>query len=845
MVGVDSKKNKKGWRMKQDNVLRHIFGWLLLFILCMAAAPVFAADISGTVYDSSGTTPIVEGYVEFYTGDPCDPATYNFIDLAFINPDGTYTLSDPTGAVLLAGDYYLKAFSYGNHIPEWWAVGASSPACGDAQIVTVAAVGDIITGKDFQLDTGATISGTVYDNSGVTLVTDGGVVEIYTGDPCAGTGYVTTFIVNPDGTYAVTGLPAGNYYLKAFSNGNHIPEWWASPASSSACGGAQAVIVGGGGTAIGTDFQLDIGATISGTVTDSAVIPIPITDGYVEAYTGDPCAIYNFVGVGSLSVDGTYSIAGLPAGNYYLKAFSNGNHIPEWWATPLSDPACVSAQTVAVVVGETVAGKDFQLATGATISGTVYDDTGVTPIVGGGSVMAFTGSPCGSYITAGIGSVGPTGTYTIGGLAVGTYYLKAYPTNSYVSEWWADPASSPACADALSVVVATSADIVIGKDFQLNSGFMVTTLASPAAGGTVTGGGTHISGDGATLTATPATGYIFSGWSSTTTVIADPLANPLSFTVVSDTTITANFNRIPHTVTTSVLPDVGGTVTGAGPYFYGDTAILTAIPATGYAFTHWSGDATGTVNPLGVPVYSDKNITANFSLTYTVTTSANPVAGGTVTGGGIYVSGATATLTATPAAGYVFTGWSGGATGTTNPLAIPAISSDKNITANFAPTYTVTTLANLAAGGSVTGGGVYTSGDPATLTATPAAGYAFTGWGGDVTGTANPLVVTVDSDKNVIANFIPTYTVTTSANPATDGTVTGGGTYNSGASASLTATPAKGFEFTGWSGGATGTTNPLAITVDSDVNIIANFAPKRHLSFPIRAIDGTIVIIYM
>lgn len=827
--------------MKQNNVFRHIFGWLLLFVLCVGATPVFAANISGTVYDSSGTTPIIEGWVEFYTGDPCDPATYNFIDLAYINPDGTYALTDPGGTVLLAGDYYLKAFSSGNHVPEWWAGLNSSPVCGDAQIVTVAAVDVIITGKNFQLDSGATISGTVKNNLGV-AITDGGGVEAYTGDPCAGTGYVGLFNIDlVDGTYTITGLPAGNYYLNTFSNGNHIPEWWADPASSPVCTGAQAVIVGPGATVTGKDFQLDIGATISGTVTSST--GVAITDGYVDVYTGFPCGIYTYVGSSSLFAngDGTYAISGLPAGDYFLKVYPNGNYSSEWWAFPASSPACAGAQTVTVTVGGTAPGTNFQLDSGATISGTVYDSGGATAIADGGSVIAYTGPLCSTAITAGIGSIGVDGTYTIGGLPVGDYYLKAYPAGAYVSEWWATTASTPACLDALPVTVATTTDALTLKNFQLNTGFMVTTLASPVAGGTVTGGGTITSGDTATLTATPATGYTFTSWSGDAT----GTTNPLVLTVDSVKNITANFTPDSFTVTTSPNSPAGGTVTGGGPYFYSTTAILTAVPTAGYAFIGWSGDATGTTNPLGVPVYSHKNITANFALTYTITTSADPVAGGTVTGGGIYTSGTTAILTAIPATGYVFTGWSGDVTETANPLNITAISSNKNITANFTPTYTVTPLANLAGGGSVTGGGVYTSGDIATLTAIPAAGYAFIGWNGDGTGTANPLLVTVTSNKNVIANFAPTYTVTTSVIPTAGGTVTGGGVYISGDTATLTATPAKGYVFTGWSGDVTGKTNPLGVTVDSAKNIIANFAPKGHLSFPIRAADGTIIIISM
>jgi len=67
--------------------------------------------------------------------------------------------------------------------------------------------------------------------------------------------------------------------------------------------------------------------------------------------------------------------------------------------------------------------------------------------------------------------------------------------------------------------------------------------------------------------------------------------------------------------------------------------------------------------------------------------------------------------------------------------------------------YTLTTLANPSEGGTVSGAGTYTSGTVVPVTASPAVGWSFTGWTGDLTGTANPDNVTMNSDKSVTANF--------------------------------------------------------------------------------------------
>ncbi|MHB1178842.1 MAG: ice-binding family protein, partial [Daejeonella sp.] len=94
-------------------------------------------------------------------------------------------------------------------------------------------------------------------------------------------------------------------------------------------------------------------------------------------------------------------------------------------------------------------------------------------------------------------------------------------------------------------------------------------------------------------------------------------------------------------------------------------------------------------------------------------------------------------------------------------------------------------------------------------------------------GSANPLTVTMDKDKNITANFtaIPPTTFTLTVN-ATNGSVSKNPdqpTYNSGTTVQLTATPNAGYTFTSWSGDATGSANPLTVTMNANKNITANF----------------------
>ena len=66
-----------------------------------------------------------------------------------------------------------------------------------------------------------------------------------------------------------------------------------------------------------------------------------------------------------------------------------------------------------------------------------------------------------------------------------------------------------------------------------------------------------------------------------------------------------------------------------------------------------------------------------------------------------------------------------------------------------------------------------------------------------------------------------------SVSGGTGGTVSGGGTYSSGSTVSLTATASSGYEFTGWSGGASGTSNPLVLSVSENLSIQATFTPVK------------------
>ena len=392
---------------------------------------------------------------------------------------------------------------------------------------------------------------------------------------------------------------------------------------------------------------------------------------------------------------------------------------------------------------------------------------------------------------------------------------------------------------------------------------------------------TYPAGTSVTLTATPATGYRFSGWSGSAT----GTANPLTVSMTGDINITATFTA------TAALPSVASyTLVNAStnadiqPLTAGAVLNLATLPTRslnirantspatvgsvvfalsgavarsqtesfapyalfsddGGVYVAWT-PPVGNYSLLATP-YSGGGgagspgtaLTVAFSVIdqpagpFTLATAV--VGSGTVARNpnqATYASGTSVTLTATPAAGFQFGGWSGDATGAANPLTV-TMSGNKSITATFTAVPAQYTLGVTVAGsGTVTPNPnqpTYASGTSVTLTATPATGYRFSGWSGSATGTTNPLTVSMTSDKSITATFVvstTSYTLTTARTGS--GTVTRSPnqtTYLSGTSVVLTATPAAGYQFSGWSGSATGTANPLTVVMTANKSITAAF----------------------
>ena len=118
------------------------------------------------------------------------------------------------------------------------------------------------------------------------------------------------------------------------------------------------------------------------------------------------------------------------------------------------------------------------------------------------------------------------------------------------------------------------------------SSYIITALADPEEGGSVSGSGGYNYGDQCTLTATTNQGYTFVNWTKDGTEVT---TNPTyDFTVTEAATYVAHFDIVSFMIDATTDPDNGGSIMGVGSYDYGQICTLSIEPYENYTFIHWT-----------------------------------------------------------------------------------------------------------------------------------------------------------------------------------------------------------------------------------------------------------------
>ena len=469
-----------------------------------------------------------------------------------------------------------------------------------------------------------------------------------------------------------------------------------------------------------------------------------------------------------------------------------------------------------------------------------------------------------------MGSVSGSGTYNHNSTAT----LTATPYYGYHFVQWQDGNTQ----NPRTVVVTDSAQYT--AQFDYNS-YLVTALSSNVTLGTATGGGSYNYLSQVALTAVPAPHYHFTMWNDS---VED---NPRTITVTRDTTMTAHFAIDRHTIGVNTANATQGSANGSSTVDYNTAVWITATANYGYHFTQWQDGNSS--NPRRVVVSQDTVFTASFAPNqYTATCMANDNSRGSVTtAGGSYNYLTPVTFTALPNAGYHFLRWSNGSTdnpitftltgdtlltayfvgltvatndsvmgiamhsktanlveavaampnygyhfvqwndGNTDNPRIVILNGDTALTALFAINcYDVIVAANDTALGTVLGSGQYNYLSQVAVRATAAPHCHFVQWNDG--NTSNPRLLTLTCDTAFMAIFVEDerYEVAASANDPVWGSVTGGGTYYLGETATLTATASEHYFFAQWDDGVT--SNPRTLTVIGEASYTALFEPVSY-----------------
>ncbi|MCL4446338.1 MAG: carboxypeptidase regulatory-like domain-containing protein, partial [Actinobacteria bacterium] len=417
------------------------------------AALTTPGSITGTVTNSSGVAVsgicvyagISNNWVSVRTATTGTGGTYRVTGLA----TGTYSVDFVTGCGNTA-----------NVLGQWYK-DASTQASATSVSVTV---GSTTSGVDATLATGGSITGTVTNSSGTGL--SGICVGVYSSN-----GYDGTTTTGTGGTYSLTGLATGTYSVEftggCGSAGSYLNQWYKDASSQAS---ATAISVTAGSTTSGIDASLVVPpGSITGTVTNSS--GTGVSGVCVDAYTGgsSPTA------TATTGTGGTYSVTGLAAGSYTVE-FSGGcgnvgSYIGQWYNDASTQ---ASATRVSVTAGSTTSGVDASLATGGSITGTVTNSSGLG--VSGVCVGVSLSSSSSGF--AGGATTGTGGTYSVTGLATGSYIVVFYscgPTGDYAFQWYND-ASTQASATRVSVNAGSTTS---GIDASLLPPVAVATTSLP------------------------------------------------------------------------------------------------------------------------------------------------------------------------------------------------------------------------------------------------------------------------------------------------------------------------------------------------------------------------------
>ncbi len=561
--------------------------------------------------------------------------------------------------------YYVRAY----------ATNSQGTTYGEQKDFTTAAtLPTVVTGNI----NGTTVQGNVTSDGGA-IVTERGI--------CWGTSHNPTTA----GTHGSSGTGTGSFSVELTDLAPGTTYYVRAYATNSA------------GTAYGSEKTLTIDATLptvttgevsnitqttaqgSGNVTNSGGANVT-ERGICWSTSHNPTISGNHANNGTGTGGYTVNMTGLTANtHYYVRAYaknsagvSYGNEVDFTTAQNVSAPTVTTSQVTNVTQ------------TTATGGGNVTNSGGAT-VTERGICWSTSHNPTtsGSHANSGTG----TGSFTVnmtGLTANTTYYVRAYAINSAGTSYGSEVSFTT--QQALTVPSVTTSQVTNitqtsatgGGNVTATGGANVTergicwgTSHNPTTSNSHANSGTGTGSYTVNMTSLTA---------NTTYYVRAYAINSAGTAYGSEVSFTTS--DIPsYTIAVSANPSSGGTVSGGGTYQQGQNCTVTATANTGYAFLKWTENGTqvSTNANYTFTVSGNRSLVAQFQAqSYTISVSANPSNGGTVSGSGSYNYGQSCTVVASANSGYEFTNWTeGGSVVSSNASYSFTVSGNRSLVANF------------------------------------------------------------------------------------------------------------------------------------------------------------------